>query len=390
MTALDPSHLAARFPGVHDGWARFDGPGGTQMVGRAIEAMRTEMSDGLSANMGGAFTASRATDELVGDARSVVGRFIGADPAGVVFGPNMTSLTFAFTRALARTLGGGDEIVCTRLDHDANVSPWLLAAADRGATVVLADIDPVTGRLPVEHVTARIGERTRWVAVTGASNLIGTIPDVTAITGAAHEAGARVYVDAVHLVPHRAVDVAAIGCDAFVCSPYKWYGPHAGVLCLTPELLEEIEPYKVRPAPDTGPRRLETGTPSFEAIAGSRAAAEFLMDVGMDALAHAESAVFQPLLEGLLSLDHVTVHGPTTMDDRTPTVLFSVARKTPADVAARLAEARIAVWAGHNYAIETVAALGLDRAGGAVRAGVSLYTSPEDVSRLLGAVAALA
>jgi cysteine desulfurase family protein (TIGR01976 family) len=357
------------------------------MVDDAIEAMRAEMSGGSSANVGGTFAASAATDDLVADARAAVGRFLGADPAGIVFGANMTTLTLAFTRAVARTLDAGDEIVCTTLDHDANVTPWVLAAADRGARVVMADMDPESGRLPVDAVTARItAGRTKWVAVTGASNVIGTIPDVAGIVAAAHAAGARVYVDAVHLAPHRRIDVAAIGCDALVCSPYKWYGPHAGVLCLQPDLLESVVAYKVRPAPDAGPGKLETGTASFEAIAGTRAAAQFLLDQDMGAIATAEAAVFRPLLDGLLERDGVTVHGPTGPEDRTPTVLFSVAGHKPVEVAVHLADARVAVWSGHNYAVEAIRALGLEAAGGAVRAGVSCYTTPDDVTRLLSAL----
>jgi cysteine desulfurase family protein (TIGR01976 family) len=380
--------LAARFPGIGgDGWARFDGPAGTQMVDDAIEAMRAEMSGGSSANVGGTFAASAATDDLVADARATVGRFLGADPAGIVFGANMTTLTLAFTRAIARTFDAGDEIVCTTLDHDANVTPWVLAAADSGARVVMADMDPASGRLPVDAVTARIAAgRTKWVAVTGASNVIGTIPDMAGIVAAAHAAGARVYVDAVHLAPHRRIDVSATGCDALVCSPYKWYGPHAGVLCLQPDLLESLVAYKVRPAPDAGPGKLETGTPSFEAIAGTRAAAQFLLDEDMGAIAAAEATVFRPLLDGLLERDGVTVHGPTGPEDRTPTVLFSVAGHKPVEVAAQLADARVAVWSGHNYAVETIKALGLEAAGGAVRAGVSCYTTPDDVARLLSAL----
>jgi selenocysteine lyase/cysteine desulfurase len=206
---------------------------------------------------------------------------------------------------------------------------------------------------------------------------------------AAHAAGARVFVDAVHLAPHRAIDTGAIGCDALVTSPYKWYGPHAGVLWLAPDLRTELLPYKVRPAPDTPPERFETGTPAYEAIAGTAAAARFLLDAGMDAVATAERAVFAPLLEGLLALPHVRVHGPRDLVDRTPTVCFSVDGHTAAAVARVLADARIAVWGGHYYAVEVMASLGLAD-GGAVRAGVSCYTTPDDVQRLLSAVAALA
>lgn len=359
------------------------------MVDSAISAMRDYLAQGSNSNSGGSFAASRATGAMVTSARATVGKLLGADPGGIVFGPNMTTLTLAFTRALARTLEPGDEIVGTRLDHDANVTPWKLAADDAGATMVLTPFDPETGRLAVHAVVERIGPSTRWVAVTGASNALGTIPDVAAIVEAAHAAGARVFVDAVHLAPHRSIDTAALGCDAIVTSPYKWYGPHAGVLWLSPDLRTGLTPYKVRPAPDTAPERFETGTPAYEAIVATAAAAEFLLDQGMDKIAAEEGAVFAPLLDGLLALPHVRVHGPRNLDDRTPTVCFSVAGQSSTQVADALAAERVAVWGGHYYAVEVMATLGLTETGGAIRAGVSRYTTPEDVDRLLAAVARL-
>lgn len=379
-----------RFPGVHDGWARFDGPAGTQMVDVAIAAMHDHLESGANANSGGRFEASVTTGVMVADARATVARLLGADAEGIVFGPNMTTLTLGFTRSVGRTLGPGDEVLSTRLDHDANVTPWRLAADDAGATHVLAPFDIETGRLPLENVAERIGPSTRWVTITGASNALGTIPDVAAVVDLAHAAGARVFVDAVHLVPHRTVDVGALGCDALATSVYKWYGPHAGVLWLSPELRWGLTPYKVRPAPDTAPERWETGTPAYEAIAGTRAAAGFLLAEGMGALGEAETALFAPLLEGLLALGHVQVHGPRDLVDRTPTVCFSVAGRSADEVAGALATDQVAVWAGHYYAVEAMAALGLAERGGAVRAGVSCYTNPDDVDRLLRAVARLA
>jgi cysteine desulfurase family protein (TIGR01976 family) len=378
-----------RFPGVRDGWARFDGPAGTQMVDTAIGAVRHHLEGGTNANSGGRFAASIETGHLVDDARETVARLFGADAGGIVFGPNMTTMTLAFTRAVGRTLEPGDEVLGTQLDHDANVTPWRLAADDAGATMHLAPFDTASGRLPVERITERIGPRTRWVAITGASNALGTIPDVTAVADAAHAAGARVFVDAVHLAPHRAIDVGALHCDALATSPYKWYGPHAGVLWLTPELRTGLTPYKVRPAPSTPPERWETGTPAYEAIAGTHAAAEFLLTTGMETLAKSEAELFAPLLDGLLALAGVEVHGPRDLEDRTPTVCFSVAGRTPDDVAAALAAERIAVWGGHYYAVEAMAALRLAARGGAVRAGISCYTTADDVDRLLRAVARL-
>ena len=382
MAPVSTADLRARFPGVRRGVARFDGPAGTLMVDTAIEAMRDHLAGGDGANVGGAFAASVRTGALVDRARDTVAALLGASAEGIVFGANMTTLTFAFTRAVARDLGPGDQIVCTTLDHDANVTPWVMAAADRGADVVLADVDVATGRLPTAAIVDRLTDRTRWVAVTGASNLLGTIPDVAAITAAAHAAGARVFVDAVHLAPHRRIDVRAIGCDALVTSPYKWYGPHAGVLALDPELLAAITPYKVRPAGDDGPRRLETGTPSFEAIAAIDAAARFLLDTGFEAMADAERAVFETLLDGLHANDRVRIHGPQDLADRTPTVLFSIDGVASGEVASRLAARDVAVWPGHRYAVEAAKAMRLD----GVRAGVVAYVDTDDVTQLLDAL----
>ncbi len=376
-----------RFPGIGDDWARFDGPAGTQMVDTAIDAMCDFMRSGDNANNGGFFAASIACGELVADARRRVAQLIGGDADGIAFGANMTTLNLAVTRALARDWRPGDEIVGTRLDHDANVTPWKLAADDRGAVLRLAAFDTTTGRLDPEVVAALIGPRTRWVAITGASNALGTMPDVAAVVRAAHASGARVLVDAVHLVPHAPVDVTALGCDAFLTSPYKWYGPHAGVLWLAPHLRESLQPYKVRPAPAAAPGRWETGTAAYETIAGVAAAARFLLDTGLATIATRERAVFAPLLDGLLGMDHVTVSGPHGLDARTPTVSFTVADHAPDAVARHLAARHVAVWSGDYYAVETMGSLGLH--DGAVRAGVSAYTTPAEVERLLDAVAEL-
>ncbi|HEY3485495.1 MAG TPA: cysteine desulfurase-like protein [Ilumatobacteraceae bacterium] len=378
--------LAHRFPGLADGWSRFDGPAGTQMVDVAIEATSHWSACGDNANTGGAFAAAGATDDLVERARATVGLLFGADPAGVCFGANMTTMTLAFTRAVEQTLRPGDRVVGTRLDHDANVWPWAIACERSGAEHVLAPFDRRTGLLDPQSVVDLIDERTRWVAVTGASNLIGTIPDLAPIVAAAHDAGARVFVDAVHLAPHRRIDVAALGADVLVTSPYKWYGPHAGVMAIEPALLDSLPVAKVRPASDTGPRRFETGTPNFEAIAAVEAAARFLMEEGFDSIEGAESAVFSPLLDGLMSMSGVRVWGPTSRTGRTPTVAFTVDGHHPDAVAAALANDQIAVWAGHSYAVEVVGQLGLEAAGGVVRAGVVRYIEPHDVERLLASI----
>ncbi len=377
-----PTH---RFPGLADGWARFDAPAGTLMVDTAIDAMTAFASDGRNANTGGSFAAARATTEQLASARAAVSDLLGADPAGVVFGQSMTALTFAFSRAVARTLGAGDRIVGTRLDHDANVTPWRLAADDAGADHDLVPFDPVSGRLPVDAVVDRLDERVAWLTVTGASNLLGTRPDLPAIIEAAHAVGARVFVDAVHLAPHATIDIADLGCDALVTSPYKWYGPHAGVLCAQPDLLDELVHYRVRPSPPCGPGAWETGTPAFEALAAVEAAAAFLAE---DETVHAraDQAVFARLLEGLVSTPGVSVRGPGDLVDRAPTVAFTVEGRHPDEVAAELADDRIAVWSGHSYAVEVVAALGLDDSGGVVRAGVVRYVTDDDVDRLLASV----
>ena len=376
-----------RFPGLQDGWARLDGPAGTQMVDTAIDAMADWSRSGHNANHGGLFDAARATDELTDSTRRVLAELLGADPRGVVIGPNMTSLTLKFAGAVARELRPGDEIVCTRLDHDANVGPWLLAAERSGATVRFAEPDRETLELPVSAVEAVLTERTRWVAVTAASNAVGTIPDVAAIVAAAHDAGARTYVDAVHATPHRRLDVAALETDVLTCSSYKWFGPHAGILCAAPELLEELTPDKIRPAPDHGPDKWESGTASFEAIAGIRAAAEYMLELDWNAVEAHEKAMLGVMLAGLSSIRGVHLHGAPV--DRAPTVMFSVDGRTADDVARRLAAAKVAVWDGTYYAWELGRFLGLGE-DGAIRAGAVHYNEPADIERLLAAVEAAA
>ena len=384
------SDIRARFPAVDGHWARFDGPAGTQVVDAAIEAAAEWQRSGNNANSHGSFAAANACDALVDATSAIMGRLLGADPTGMVFGPSTTANMMALTRAIGRQLGPGDEVVCTTLDHDSNVSPWLLLAEDTGCTVRMAEFDSDTGRLSVEAVLDLVGPATRWVAVTGSSNAVGTMPDVAAITAGAHTAGARVVVDGVHLTPHRAVDVSVLGCDVYTTSSYKWYGPHAGIMWVEPALLDDLDAYKVRPAPDRGPGRLQYGTPSWEGLAGIHAAAEFLLDLGLDRIAASEAARFDRLLGGLRDLTGVRVVGPQDAAERAPTLMFDVEGRTPHDVADALAEQRVAVWDGHNYAVEAMAPLGLDAEAGAVRAGISVYTSDDDVERLLAAVADVA
>ena len=382
--------LRGRFPGAHGEWARFDGPAGTQMVDVAIRAASDWSSSGDNANTHGAFAAAHATDSLLERARLVVAQLLDADPRGVCFGANMTTMTFAFTRAVARTLKPGDRVVGTRLDHDANVSPWRVACEESGAEHVLCPFSVADGRLDMESLERLITPNTKWVAVTGASNLIGTMPDVRAVVSLARRVGARVFVDGVHLVPHVPVSVRNLGCDVLATSPYKWYGPHAGVLCVEPDLLNSLPVAKVRPADDVGPRRFETGTPNLENIAATEAAARFLLEADMQQVAEYERGVFARLLNGLLEMSHVRVWGPPTLDARTPTVSFTVRDHHPDRVAEFLAARKIAVWSGHSYAVELVSHLGLTESGGVVRAGVVRYVSDDDVTRLLDAVRSLA
>jgi cysteine desulfurase family protein (TIGR01976 family) len=375
-----------RFPALQDGWARLDGPAGTQMVDAAIEAMTEWMRSGRSANEGGLFRAGRTTDELVTSTRSAAATLLGGEPEGVVFGPSMTALTMRFAATVCRGLGPGDEVVCTRLDHDANVRPWVIAAERAGARVRFADPEPDTLALPAANVEAVLSDSTRWVAVTHASNAVGTVPDLPGIVAAAHARGARVYVDAVHATPHRPIDVAGLGCDVLGCSAYKWYGPHVGLLCARPEVLEAYRPDKLAPSPDAIPERWELGTLPFEQLAGARAAAEYMVSLDWEAVRAEEDALLATALEGLGAMGHVTIHGHAP--DRAPTLMFSVAGMTSAEVAAALAEQRIAVWHGNYYALELGRHLGLEGTG-AVRAGFVHYNDAADAERLLAAVADL-
>jgi cysteine desulfurase family protein (TIGR01976 family) len=375
-----------RFPGLADGWARLDAPGGSQPVDSAIEAMASYMRSGGMANQGGAFDGAERVDSLMLEARAAVGELLGGDPRGVVFGPSMTTLTLSFSAAVGRTLSPGDEIVCTRIDHDANVAPWLIAAQRAGAVVRFAEPEPDTLELPPAAVEAALSDRTRWVAVTGASNAVGTAPDLGAIAALAHDAGARVYVDAVHATPHRRMDVRALGVDALACSAYKWFGPHGSILWGRPELLEELRPDKLRPSSDEVPFRWETGTPAFESLAGIVAAARYLLETGYEAIRAHEDALMLRMLDGLGGINGVTLYGAAR--DRTPTAMFNVAGRTAGEVAEALAADRVAVWHGNYYAVELERFLGL-APHGAVRAGLVHYNDEEDVDRLLESVGRL-
>ena len=372
-----------RFPGLGGGWARLDGPAGTQMVDAAIDAMAAFMRSGDNANHGGLFAAAHATDACVEAARGAVARLLGADPRGVAFGPSMTAMTMRLSAAVGRTLGPGDEVVVTRLDHDANVRPWVIAAERAGATVRWAEPDRETLALPAAAVEAVLSDRTRWVAVTAASNATGTVPELDAIVAAAHAAGARISLDAVAAAPHRALSLAALGADTLACSAYKWYGPHIGILCAAPALLEELGPDKLAPSPEEAPDRFELGTLPFESLAGVTAAAEYMLEVGFDAIRAHEDELLAIAAGGLAEIAGVTLYGDPP--DRVPTLMFNVAGSTSADVAAALAEREIAVWHGNYYAHELERFLGLEP-DGAVRAGFVHYNDAEDARRLVDAV----
>jgi cysteine desulfurase family protein (TIGR01976 family) len=376
-----------RFPGLRDGWARLDGPAGTQMVDAAIDAMTDFMRSGDNANHGGLFKAAHRTDELVASARASAGALLGGDPRGIAFGPSMTALTMRFAAAAGRALQAGDELVCTRLDHDANVRPWFLAAERAGAQVRFAEPEPETLELPAAAVERVLTERTRWVAVTAASNAVGTVPDLPGIVAAAHAGGARLYLDAVHAVPHRRLDVEALGCDALACSAYKWFGPHIGILWGRPELLEELQPDKLRPSSDEVPDRWELGTLPFESLAGVRAAADYVLSADWEEVRAHEDALLAAALDALRGMAHVTVYGAAR--DRAPTIMFNVRGRMSDEVCAALAEHQIAVWQGNYYAWELERHLGL-APHGAVRAGFVHYNDEADAERLLAAVSDLA
>ncbi|GAA4168848.1 cysteine desulfurase-like protein [Phytohabitans flavus] len=397
---FDVSAVRATYPALSDGYAYLDGAAGTQVPEAVIEAIATAYRRGIG-NVGGAFPASHRSDAIVAEARAAVADLVGGRPEGVILGPNMTTLTYRLAYALAKHWREGDEVVLSRLDHDANVRPWVQVAARAGATVRWAEVDVATGELGVEQYDALIGERTRLVAVTAASNVLGTRPDVPAITAKARAGGAVSYVDGVHATAHGPTDAAALGADFYATSAYKWSGPHIGAVVADPERLDALVPDKLASSSEDVPERFETGTSPFADFAGVAAAVDHL--AGLDptatgtrrerllaSLAAAEAyelEIFAGLLAGLAAMPHVTLYGKAAR--RTATAYFTVAGRTPDEVATHLAERRVNVWNGHNYAWEVTAALGIREAGSAVRAGLVHYNDSSDVDRLLEGVAAL-
>lgn len=393
--AYDVAAVRAQFPALAQGLAHFDGPGGTQVPEPVSDAVRDAMRSAVS-NRHGPFASSRRADAIVDAARLAVADLVGGDPGGVVLGQSMTANTYVVAGALARTWRPGDELVLSQLDHDADVRPWVQAAARAGAVVRWAAVDPATAELPLEQYDELITERTRLVAVTAASNATGTRPDVRGIADRAHAVGAVVHVDGVHATPHLPTDVRALGADLYATSAYKWYGPHLGCLVGDPQLLETLRPDKLLPSSDAVPDRFEHGTPSFAHLAGVAAAVDWIASHGagssrrervlaaMRTISSYEQDVFTRLLDGLAARDDVTLVGAPAR--RTPTVAFTVEGRTPLQVSADLGNQGVAVWAGNYYAVELMTALGLEQRGGAVRAGVVCYTTAAEVDRLLAAL----
>jgi len=395
-SGYDVDRVRSHFPALAEGAAHFDGPGGTQTPDVVAEAVRDTLVSAV-ANRGTVTLAERRAEEIVAAARAAGADLLGADPRGIVYGRSATAITYDLSRALAKRWGPGDEVVVTRLDHDANIRPWVQAAEAVGATVRWVDFDPATGVLDADAIGAVLSERTRLVAVTAASNLIGTRPPICRTAEKVHDAGALLWVDGVHATAHASVDVAALGADFWVCSPYKFLGPHCGMLAADPGLLETLHPDKLLPSTDDVPERFELGTLPYELLAGTTAAVDFLASLAhtgdaashrrdrlvasMAALHDHERDLLAWLEPELRAMPGVTVH--SNAPARTPTLLFTVAGRDPQDLRRALAERRVNAPAGHFYAIECSRHLGLGDDGG-VRIGLAPYTSADDVDRLVG------
>lgn len=418
MASFDATALRSQFPALaltlDDGRpvVYFDGPGGTQVPQRVIDAVGDYYRE-MNANSGGAFLTSRRSDAMVAEARAALADFLNAgSPSEILFSQNMTTHTFNISRAIGNTLGVGDEIVATWLDHEANVSPWM-ALEERGVTVHRVGIRPEDCTLDYGEVASRVGPRTRVVAVGYASNAVGTINDVRRVIDLAHAAGALVYVDAVHYAPHRPIDVQALDCDFLVCSAYKFFGPHLGVLYAKSGVLDALPAYKVRPSDD----RFETGTLNFGAINGARAAVEYLAELGerfvdahggafpsfsgrrlalkcaMVAIRAHEMGLFARMAAGLQGTPGVHLYGitdPARFEQRAPTAGFTLAGWHPDEVAEALAAEGIFAWSGHFYALGLIEKLGLAETGGVVRVGLAHYNTQEEVDRFLRVIGELA
>jgi cysteine desulfurase family protein (TIGR01976 family) len=416
---LDLNQIRSQFPALQRPAVFLDNPGGTQIARQSLERMRAYLQDN-NANHGGAFATSRASDATIDQARHVMADFLNAPrPETIVFGPNMTSLTFNISRSLARSWKPGDEVVVTRLDHDANITPWVMAANDHDCRVRWVDFHVQDGTLDLDDLKKALENRPRLLAVGYASNALGTINPLSKIISMAHAAGALVYVDAVQYAPHGSIDVQTLGCDFLVCSAYKFFGPHVGVLYGKYELLDELVAYRVRPAPADPPGKFETGTGNFEGYAGLLGALEYFEWLGktfgadfeerygadysgrrlrfkqaMATIRSYETSLSRAVLEHLAATPGVQVYGPKDtqkLEQRVPTVSFTLKGWQPRRVAEKLAEAGIYVWDGNYYALAITERLGLEENGGMVRVGPVHYNSVEEIKRLgeaLGKIAA--
>jgi cysteine desulfurase family protein (TIGR01976 family) len=391
---IDVDAIRSRFPALAARAAYFDGPGGSQVPQAVIDAMTGYLRES-NANLGGAFQTSRESDQVMERGRAAAAEFTGGEPEGIAFGANMTTLNFQLAHAVARTLEPGDEIVVTALDHDANVSPWLLVAEDHDLVVRTAPLREDDVTLDVDALEGLIGERTGVVAFTLASNAVGSIPDAGRIAEAAHSVGGLAWADGVHMAPHGRLRARELGLDVVLCSPYKFFGPHLGIAAIRPDLAESLPADRVRPAEERpAGHRFEAGTQSHEAIAGATAAIDYLRELGGGDLDSAfvlihehETQLAARFLSGLP--DGIELYGIRTPEGRTPTFCFNVDGRRPREVAELLAEQDIYVWDGNYYALEPMRALGIEDSGGAVRAGFLHYTTEDEVDRLLEALAEL-
>ena len=398
MNDFDVSRIRARMPALVSGVAFFDGPGGTQLPDIVADAMRTAMTEPLS-NRGTMTQSERNAESIVLGSRLAAADLLGCDPAGVVFARSMTEATFMVARTLAKDWGPGDRVVVTDLDHDANVRPWVTYAEKAGAEVAWARLDPTTGELPTSHIVDQITDNTRLVAVTGASNVLGTRPDLPAIAEAAHAVNGLFFVDGVHLTAHAPIDVEQIGADFYACSAYKFLGPHLGIVAASSALWESLHPDKLAPSTEQVPERFELGTLPYELLAGLIAAVDVLADLvpggetsmtrrdrlvrSMTALARHEDRLHARLRSALEDLPGITMYAHARR--RTPTEFFAFDGWDSAEVAHRLADKQINAPAGSFYAYEPCRSLGLD-SGGAIRAGLAPYTDESDVDRLIAAL----
>lgn len=382
---FDVQRARAQFPALQDSTRIFfDNPAGTQVPQGVIESV-SDYYRTMNANSGGAFVTSQANDTMVRAVRAQMARFLNAPRSDeVVFGANMTTLNFALTRAIGQTLQAGDEIILTRMDHDANVTPWLRIAEDHNLTVKWIDLHPTDCTLDLDSYEAALSEQTKIVAVVHASNAVGTINPISRIAEMAHAVGAQVVVDAVQSAPHLPIDVQALGCDFLLCSAYKFFGPHIGILWGRYDHLASLPAYKVRPSKDQPPYRWETGTPSFETIAGVGAALTYLESLGgIAAFVPYERELAAHLIRILQATTGVTIYGitdPARLSERVPTVVFTLEGYTPEQVAQHLAAHQIYVWDGNYYAVEIMARLGQSEHG-MIRVGLAHYNTHDEIDR---------